>query len=530
MNKLLTIVSKKNNIFLVIDYFEKNNVKCSLDSTSPSMKNNSLTKSANLKKSRSKLELKKTNSENTIPKNESDFLLGNGIVNEQTIDFFNEDINNKKNINTFKMNRQFSEKYFISPQMLGNKRTFFNKKNNLMDSFKLVDSKMNSLKKKNLKNTKISMYPALMGDQKKLMIFLKNNSLHLDKNPKQENGINGYKMEKIPIKNSTNYNNMSNSKTPLNNFGLQIKQIISHKTNSNDVAVNKEHNSIINNHTNHTDIIQEKIQEDNKQTQPTNQKKSDIIQTENVNLKNLSNREKSYYLLSQSTVLRLTERIIFSQSTKKIRDLIPIKDILISNELFIRSQINILNEKLESYTKMIMEPFVPSKLAEISLNFITTEDEKEFIHLFLLKKLNDNKEGKDFYYNYINIMNYLIENKFIETDKKENVANLLYQTLNNKGYKHFKDFLYEMFISKKNKNNNLTALFDNFEELKETLPNKIENNAIIKLNRFISFSYFLIKEFLDYGIKKKEIIFLKEETEQFLNTLKCKIKRFELDK
>ena len=428
------------------------------------------------------------------------------------------------------MNRKFSDKYLKSPQMIGNKRSLFYKRNNFIDSFRLGESKMNYIKKINLKNPKPSMYPALMCDQKKGLIFLKSNSLHVDKNLKPEKVINGYKIEKFTLKNPINHNILSNNKNPLNNFSPRVNQLSSNRDNTN-YMINKQQNSPIKSNNDHSEIIQEVIQEDIKQTQLTNQKKSsDIIPTQNIDLKNFTNREKAFYLLSQSTVLRLTERIIFSQSTPKIRSLVPIKDILFSNELFIRNEINTLNEKLDSYTKMIMEPFNPSKLAEISLNFITNEDEKEFIQLFLLKKLNGNKEGKDFYYNYIHIMFYLIENKFIEVNENENVANLLYKILNDKGYKHIKDFLYEMFIKKTNKNRNLIELYDNFEELKETLPNKIENNEIIKSNRFISFSYFLIKEFLDYGIKRKEIIFLKSETEKFLNTLKFKIKRFKFDK
>ena len=48
-------------------------------------------------------------------------------------------------------------------------------------------------------------------------------------------------------------------------------------------------------------------------------------------IKDLSQKEKAYFILSQSKLLQLKERIIFSRSTENIRSLISIKEMINSN-------------------------------------------------------------------------------------------------------------------------------------------------------------------------------------------------------
>ena len=85
-----------------------------------------------------------------------------------------------------------------------------------------------------------------------------------------------------------------------------------------------------------------------------------------------------------------------------------------------------------------------------------------------------------------------------------------------------------MLTVKKNKKESLIKKFNNFMDLNEKLPNMINNHEEIKSNKFIAFSYFLVKEFIDYGMKIKDTIILKEDTEHFIDTLRFKIKRVRL--
>ena len=65
----------------------------------------------------------------------------------------------------------------------------------------------------------------------------------------------------------------------------------------------------------------------------------------------LSGKEKSYYILSNSPILSLKERILFVRSTPNIRSLQNISLILSKNENYLRDKIMELNEKIINATK-----------------------------------------------------------------------------------------------------------------------------------------------------------------------------------
>ena len=442
---------------------------------------------------------------------------------EQTNELSNED---KILDYNGKINKKLNDKFLLAPKININKPPSFNKKKTILEN-KISESIISINKKFNMKNSTNACPQILVADQNKGILLLKSNSLPLEENSnkKSEMIVKNYKQQ--------NQNNNPKSLSGNKNFdgpGIKIKQITNRKNclsstnikNNNNINENspKKNNVKQNNNNN---IIDEKINNDNNNHQQNNKNKI------NEKIKLLSKREKSFYLLSQSTVLRLCERIFFSKSTLKVRALAPIKEILISNELFIQDKIKSLYEKLNSYDKILEQPFTPSKLAEITLNFITTDDEREFRNLFFLIKSNDdNKISKDFYIKYINILFYLLKNYFIEFKESDNLPKMLLEYLNSLGYKYFKDYLYDLLIVKKNKKESLIKKFNNFMDLNEKLPNMIKNNGEIKSNKFIAFSYFLVKEFIDYGMKIKNIIVLKEDTEHFIDTLRFKIKRLRL--
>ena len=241
-------------------------------------------------------------------------------------------------------------------------------------------------------------------------------------------------------------------------------------------------------------------------------------------LKSFSNKEKAYYLLSQSKTLRLCERIIFSRSTEKIRSVISIKDILKSNELFIKDKIKELEEKVINYNKIIETHFIPSKTAIISLNLYKKSDEDEFKNFFINNNNNIEEKDKKYYYIYIKLLFILLEDNFNEKNLENININELYQKLTEKGYENFKDFFYDVFITQKSKKIYDETKMNIFNKIFAELPDCTKNQDIIKNNRFISFSYFLIHEIYNYWNKLKEISNLKEKTQSYIQSLKEKCK------
>ena len=239
----------------------------------------------------------------------------------------------------------------------------------------------------------------------------------------------------------------------------------------------------------------------------------------NKTLKSLTTREKAFYLLSQSTVLRLCERIIFSRTTEKVKNLISIKDILKSNEIFIKDKIKELEEKMINYNLIIEKPFSPSKTSIISLNLIMKEDEDEFKNLFSKNYIDD--EIEKYYYDiYIELLFILLGEDY----NKNFGVKELYDKLHQKGFVNFKDYLYQLFILQKFKKELFNEnKIDKFLDLFEKLPNLIKYEGDIKTNRFICFSSFILTEANSYWRKFKEYIQLKNKTHHYIEGLRKKI-------
>ena len=253
---------------------------------------------------------------------------------------------------------------------------------------------------------------------------------------------------------------------------------------------------------------------------------SDIINKINnidkdIKLKSLTNKENAYLLLSQSNILNLRERIIFSKATKKISSIISIKDILKSNKLFIKEKIKELEKKIEKYNIIIETHFTPSKTAIISLNIIKKEDEDNFKN-FLLNNNIDEKE-KEYYYKYVEILYILLEDNINEKNFGKIDINMLYNKLKIKKFNNCKDFLYEIFILQKSEKTYNEQKMDKFCEEFGKLPDFIKHQENIKKNRFISFSFFLMNEIYIYWNKLKEFLNLKNQTQYYIEYLKQKL-------
>ena len=114
------------------------------------------------------------------------------------------------------------------------------------------------------------------------------------------------------------------------------------------------------------------------------EKKNKIINIFKNN-ENIKSREQAFYLLSISPVLRLCEQLIFSRSTKNVKNVITINTVLENHELFLRNKANQLKNEIAVCDKRLKTPFVSSKIAEITLNFITSIDEIEFKTIDILE-------------------------------------------------------------------------------------------------------------------------------------------------
>lgn len=228
--------------------------------------------------------------------------------------------------------------------------------------------------------------------------------------------------------------------------------------------------------------------------------------------------------MSQSKVLRLCERIIFSRTTPKIRSLISINDILKSNQKFIKDKIKELEQKVIKYNKMIEMPFSPTKIAIISLNLILKDDEDEFKNS--IKNDNDSFDDndKEYYMTYVQLLIILFNDEFHYKNEENIDINNIYEKLEEKGFLSFKDYLYELFIVKQFKKESFNEKrIDKYIELFDELPDLIKYEGDIKNNRFISFSYFILFELNNYLKKIKEIIQLKNKMLHYIDGLRKKI-------
>ena len=140
-----------------------------------------------------------------------------------------------------------------------------------------------------------------------------------------------------------------------NNIIVHIqKNLVENKINSNDLKEsrnkstsgisnnenknNSNNNNQINLKTNEKSILKNKNQI-KKEIDNINTNTNGTDSNLKSNLKKLTSKEKAFGALTQSKILQLKERIIFSRATENLKSLIPIKDIINSHELFLKEKI-----------------------------------------------------------------------------------------------------------------------------------------------------------------------------------------------
>ena len=465
-------------------------------------------------------------------------------------------IKNKKYIDnpTYRLKQNTSDK----PTILDPKKVNLYEEKNLNNIYNDINLKKNIQKI----DTKKIAFVGIKGKKSKLLFYENKNGLICNNNnintaekklnlkpifeikEKHSNGRNRRQLNQINLinKNFSSLelrpkNNSITQNDSTTNEGRMIILHIHNKMTDNNVNINeikearnkstnrthiKEKNNIqINQKLNEKHITKNKIQ--SKQVIDAIKPNSD--NADNLNLKekykNLSSKEKAYFILTQSNVLQLSERIIFSRATKNLRSLIPIKEIMKCNEIFLKEKFKQTNLDLISYNKQIEKPFSPSKTADISLNIIKNGDEDIFKDFFTYYKNVDESEQKC-YQIYISILYILLGEDLSQINYEKIDSKLLYEKLILKGYDYFKDYLYDNFIKKPNDIMKNEKYMDDFCKLFINLPELIKISGINKSNKFMCFIYFLLKEINDYWNNLKKLIDIKNKTQSYLDFLKGK--------
>jgi hypothetical protein len=331
-------------------------------------------------------------------------------------------------------------------------------------------------------------------------------------------------------------NNINMNKTNLNNT-VKDNYI---NININNDSINQKLNStigngVLKNSSSQNEIVnQKKItfskdkniynRNDESKATKTNSINNDTKNTiDESKLKSLTGREKAYYVLSQSMVLELRDRIFFSRMTEKLRSLTSVKEIQKTNDSYVKNKVKELEQKVLNYNTAINTQFIPSKIAMISINLIMENDEDDFINFIKNNEHIEEKE-KNYYDIYVGLLFILLRENYDENHKEENNINSLYDKLDKKGYESLKDYLYEIFISQKNGRQIYNeSRIKKFNELFEKLPDLVKYQGEIKNCKFISFSYFLIHELYIYWDKIKGIHDVKNKAQAYIKYLKSQI-------
>ena len=316
----------------------------------------------------------------------------------------------------------------------------------------------------------------------------------------------------------------------LNNFIYMKNRSYTEKTLKNITAFSsathkKTRNLIINsNNFINSNIKRKSFHKPKKTTSKPKPNKPTINNITNINPTNtnksieLSGKEKSYYILSNSPILRLKERLFFGRSTQKLRGLQNISEILNKNEIFLKDKIKELNEKINECDKKINISFNVSKTAEINFNFILSKDEDELKQFSLF---SDNESDKKEYMIYMKLIYILFDENYENVEIKKLNDNL-YLCINKKGYKNIKDYLYYLYF--KNKENlNIIHKINKINTLLGDVSFYSKKCFQFKFCRFALFTSFLINEVINYGNNIKNIIDLKIKTKEFIKVIKQKL-------
>ena len=253
------------------------------------------------------------------------------------------------------------------------------------------------------------------------------------------------------------------------------------------------------------------------------EKKDKIIKIFKNN-KKITLKEESFYILATSPVLRLNEQLIFSRATKNIRNVLPINNILKNHNIFLNAKANELMKEIALCEKRIKMPFTASKIADITLNFITSLDEQEFRDFDILET---NKEAIKIYYIYIKLLYVLLNISYDRDLEGKKLKNYLFEKIKKKGFKHLRDYLYYIYIAKKEDMNIMAKIDIINNEIVKKFPDILSFQENLKICRFTAFTIYLIKEIINYANNIKDTFELKFKAQNLLNIVMGKIDKIQ---
>jgi hypothetical protein len=345
--------------------------------------------------------------------------------------------------------------------------------------------------------------------------FHKNKSMHVS-------GYEAKKSEKKLLKfvnsnaPSKAYSNRSNKESlPISKTGYKLKnRRIGNEINDNDGnnTVRERRHSL--NNTNRPILSLDEI------TSSFNKIKEKSSKIVNKFKKNkISAKEQALCILANSPVLRLCEQLIFCRSSKNIKNSLNVETILKNHNIFLNAKANELQNEIKLCEKRIKASFVASKIADINLNFITSNDEQEFRDFDIFET---NQYVINEYYNYIKLLLILLNGNYDNKLNGQQLKERLFEKLKEKNFIYVKDYLYYIYIGKKEEFK-VVEKIDIINELLKISPKIINFNETLKICKFAAFSNYLIKEIITYANNLKDTIELKYRAENLLDIVMEKI-------
>ena len=239
--------------------------------------------------------------------------------------------------------------------------------------------------------------------------------------------------------------------------------------------------------------------------------------------KKVTSKEEAYYILATSPLLRLTEQIIFSRATNNVKKVLSIDTILGNHKVFMRIKKNELMNEISLCEKRLKIPFTASKIADITLNFITSSDEEEFKELDTYETNNDIITT---YNIYIKILYILFDLDYDNKSEGKKMKKYLFDKIKEKGFAQIRDYLYHIYIAKK-EHINIAAKIDKINQLMKKTPILQNFHESMKICRFTGFTVYLIKEIIVFGNNIKDTFELKYKAKNLLDIVKEKSEKLE---
>lgn len=467
----------------------------------------------------------------------SDFSLNNLIKDEQTNESSNSNNTQSQDFIRKTITLQAKSKIIENPIVRSNEKKLSNKINNaFLPTKKIKNENKNAmtLTKNRLLYEKIkkkigttinnngNVKKKINYDINKVLsstfssTFKKNRSMH-------ERGYDIKKSDKKLLKfvNSNAPTNADFTKSkreslPVSKTGYKLKnRKISNVINDNDgYSTFRERRHSLNN-TNRPILSLDEI------TSSFNKIKEKSTKIINKFKKNkISAKEQALCILANSPVLRLCEQLILCRASKNIKNSLNVDTILKNHNIFLNAKANELQNEIKLCEKRIKTPFIASKIADITLNFITSNDEQEFKDFDILET---NQYEINEYYNYIKLLLILLNENY---DKKLNGQQLkakLFEKLKEKNFIYVRDYLYYIYIEKKEEFKIVEKIDIINNELLKNSPKLLNFNETLKICKFAAFSNYLIKEIISFANNMKDTIELKYRAENLLDIVMEKI-------